>query len=178
MITIDEFRKMDGRIRFTPIGAIRLVVGVNTHYHFYSDKMPLVLIDNMHTHPFSFKSTVLKGGIQNQVYSYEESTEDAEYNLRSRGWPIRTPMKIIHPHVSIKKMLSFDTYEGETYNIDYSIMHRVEQLTPKLITFIEGSEDTADVFFIMKKGKNYTEEELFHLKSRKECWEIVEYTLA
>lgn len=178
MITIDEFRKMDGRIRSTPIGAIRLVVGVNTLYHFYSDKMPLVLVDNMHTHPFSFKSTVIKGGIQNQLYRYEISTEDAEYNLRLRSWPITSPMKIIHEHVNVEKILSFNTYEGASYNIDCSVMHKVELLTPKLITFVEGSENSSDVFFVMKKGVDYTKEQLHNLKTQDECWEIVEYTLA
>lgn len=183
MITIDELRKLDGKITYTPLGVIRYVFRESYMYHFYSDQAPIVLVDNMHTHPHSFKSTVMKGGIQNHIYHYEKSMEETEYNLRSRPYPGRgkATVKIEEDNVDFNEVLTFDTNVGDSYNIDHTTMHRVKLLTPKVVTLLKCSPSIgaeSNVFFIMKKETDYTADQWVGLKTEKECWEAVEYTLA
>ena len=75
MITIDELKKLGGRIAYTPVGLIRIEYDKHHLYHFYSEHAPPLVIENIHTHPHSFTSNVLKGGIRNDIYRYEETEE-------------------------------------------------------------------------------------------------------
>lgn len=183
MITIDELRKLNGRISYTPVGVVRLVFREKYMYHFFSDQAPPVLIDNIHTHPHSFKSIIKKGGIRNHVYRYEKSEDETEYNLASRLYPGRAKatLKIEENNINFNKVLTFDTLEGGSYNINHTTMHEIELLAPKVVTLLNCSPyigAMSKVLFIMKKDTVYTKEQLFNLKTEKECWEIVEYTLA
>ena len=67
---------------------------------------------------------------------------------------------------------------GESYNINHSVMHKVETIGRKVISLLEKQPVAADALFILDKNIVWKDEELFNLKSEKECWEIIEYTLS
>ena len=147
-----------------------------------------VIADNIHTHPHSFTSKVIKGGIRNHIYRVEDSVPETDYCVRSILF--RVPLTkndgtktatIVRENVSYEKTVTFDTYEGREYQIHKSTMHMIDILEPKTITlltcnpYIGASPET---YFVMGKDVSYTKEQLHNTKSKSECWEIVADTLA
>jgi len=177
MLSIDEFKKLDGKAVYHPLGAIRLHVDKLTVYHFYSDQSPMMSEDNIHTHPYSFKSTVFKGGIRNIVYHYEETEENTECRLLERACREGACERDLYKNVNYYEALRFDTMAGESYNIHHSVMHKIEVISEKAVSLLEKQPIEADALFILDKKIVWNDEELFNLKSEKECWEIIEYTL-
>jgi hypothetical protein len=183
MITIDELRKMGGRIAYTPVGVIRLEFSKERMYHFFSEHAPPVLIDNIHTHPHSFISKVIKGGIRNHIYHVEDSEEETVHCVRHFAFRTgkKSQMEICRENVTFQEAVRFDTYTGGTYTIDSTTMHTIDILEPKTITLVECSPYIAaltDIYFLMHKDVSYTQEELHNLKTKQECWDIVADTLA
>lgn len=186
MKTIDELRKLACRpLTYHPQGCIRLTFGKDFEnvYHFYSDRTPILVKeshshDNIHTHPYSFKSTVIKGTIRNHIYQWEESEEATDHCIVRRQCRAGMPWHPEQSNITFKKVLTFDTHENDSYTIEYSVMHKVEWMTPKIITLLEKSQIMQEPTFILPQDTLYTEEELFELKSEEECWDIIEYTLA
>jgi hypothetical protein len=180
MLNIDELRKIAVRkVVYHPLGAIRLTFGKNFEnvYHFYSDKTPMLSADNIHTHPYSFKSTIIKGGVRNHVYHWEESNEPTKHCMMRKECRAGETWNFEHSNVTYNKVLTFDTYENNSYTIDYTVMHKIELLAPKVISLLEKSAVMQEPTFILPQDKLYTEEELFDLKPEDECWEIIKYTL-
>lgn len=178
MITIDELRKLKGRAVYHPLGAIRLMFGRGFVYHFYSDQSPMMSDENIHTHPYSFKSTVYKGGVRNIVYHYEETDQDTECRLLERACREGACERDLYDNVNFHEALRFDTMAGNSYNIHYSVMHKIELIGPKVISLLEKQPNESDALFILDKDIVWNDDELFGLKSEEECWEIIEYTLA
>ncbi len=177
MITIDELRRLNGRITYQPLGAVRITFRKNLIYQFYSKLTPPVNPDNYHTHPYSFNSTIIKGGIRNHIYHFEESNEETKCRLQARACRRGVPLTTVYENVNFNEVLTYDTYEGNSYDMHYTVMHKIEPLGPKVISLLRKGPAEDDVLFIFDKTVHFTEEELFDLKTKDECWEIVEYTL-
>ncbi|MGV7235523.1 MAG: hypothetical protein ACQ9ET_04620 [Nitrosomonadaceae bacterium] len=189
MITVDELRKMGGRIAYTPVGLIRIEPNKYQLYHFYSPDAPPILEENVHTHPQSFKSTVIKGGIRNHIYRVDDVMEETDYCVRCVKFRVPPALqqsstktaKVVRKNVSYEKCVTFDTYEGNNYDLHYTTMHEVEILEPKTATILDCRPHIGaypDVFFVMGKDVSYTKEQLHNRKTEKECWEIVADVLA
>ena len=178
MLTIDELRKLNGKAVYHPLGAIRLHVDKLTVWHFYSDQSPMMSDENIHTHPYSFKSTIYKGGIRNIVYHYEQTEENTKCRLLERACKEGACQHDLYDNVNYYEALTFDTFAGESYNIHHSVMHKIEVLTPKAISLLNKKPIEADALFILDKDVTFDDDEFFNQKSEKECWEIIEYTLA
>jgi hypothetical protein len=189
MITVDQLRKMGGRIAYTPVGLIRIEPNNKQLWHFYSPDAPPILTNNIHTHPQSFTSKVLKGGIRNHIYRVNDVEEETEHCVRCvkfRVSPDKTKSstkkaEIVRENVSYEKTVTFDTYAGGEYYLHYLTMHKVEILEPKTVTVLDCQPYIGafpDVFFVMGKDVFYTTEQLHNRKSTKECWEIVADVLA
>jgi len=179
MIGIDELRKIHKRIVYHPLGAIRVTFGEDNEnvYHFYSDKTPMLNTENIHNHPYSFKSTILRGCLRNIIYDYTVTDEAADHRMFTRGCWKGAPLTVVHDNVEVTKTLTFETNENDSYYIHCSVLHKIESVTPKLITLLEKGPVEHEPSFIWHQGVGFTEGQQFGLKSEKECWEIVEYTL-
>jgi len=177
MLTIDGLRKLKGRAVYHPLGAIRLHFRGNMVYHFYSDQAPMMSDENIHTHPYSFKSTVYKGGVRNIVYHYEEAENETECRLLERACREGACEQNKYENVDFYEALRFETLAGESYNIHHSVMHKIELVEPKTVTLLEKGPVIGDALFILDKDIVWNDEELFNLKPEEECWEIIEYTL-
>jgi hypothetical protein len=152
-------------------------------YHFFSVHAPPIIADNIHTHPHSFTSNVIKGGIRNHIYRIDDAERETNYcvrRLRFRADPA-TPVETVRDNVSYEKTVTFDTYAGNEYDIHNTTMHKIELLEPKTITLIECSPHIGaliDVYFVMDKNTSYTKEQLHNRMNKVKCWEIVADTLA
>lgn len=182
MITIDQLKKLDGRISYAPVGVIRLEYAKDRLYHFYSEQAPAILMENIHTHPHSFTSTIIKGGIRNHLYRVEDSMVETEHCVRSFAFRTKgAKIKMEQSNVTYDRITTFDTYSDGEYRIHYTAMHMINILVPKTITHLSCSPHIGalrDVYFVMKKNVSYDKEELRNLKTEDECWEIVADTLA
>jgi hypothetical protein len=184
MITVDSLKKLGGKISYTPVGVIRLEFAKDRMYHFFSEHAPPILSDNIHTHPHSFVSNVIKGGIRNHIYQIQDSDTETEHCVKRFKFRTENKDEKLTMHkenVTFHEATRFDTYAGGTYRIDSTTMHEIDILEPKTITLLTCTPYIAaltDVYFLMKKEVSYTREQLHNLKTTQECWEIVADTLA
>lgn len=182
-LTIDGLRLLGGKISYTPVGVIRLEFSKERMYHFFSEHAPPILLDNIHTHPHSFTSKIIKGGIRNHIYNVEDTEEESDYCVRRVAFRKREKAQIemYRENTVSQEVVRFDTYAGGTYTIGSTTMHTIDILEPKTITLLECSPYIAaltDVYFQMRKDVSYTRDQLHNLKTEQECWEIVADTLA
>ena len=128
MLTIDKLRKICKRIVYHPLGAIRLTVGEDYRsvYHFYSDQTPMLNTENIHSHPYSFKSTILKGVLRNIVYDYVATDEVADHKMFTRCCRKNAPLTVVHDNVKVNNILTFETHENESYYIHCSVIHKID----------------------------------------------------
>ena len=174
MISIDELRKLDGRVTYNALGVVKLRANFNEYWHFYSDKTPIPE-GNIHSHPYEYESRILFGGIQHKIYEVVPTTQESQYNYRGRFGRAGTPQHIIHDNIDIIESATFDTYKNDTYYINHSTLHRVESLTPKCVTYFKAGPWQEKLYFVVDKDRVYTRKEVLTQKATPdECWEIIE----
>jgi len=178
MITIDELRQLGGYAHYMGLGVIKYVFRKNRAYHFWSDLAPAI-VEDIHEHRFGFTSKVVKGELKN--YIYDVVGQDPNSSLQvERGECVSGAERIIEvPNANIVEMCTFTTVEGKAYTIAYDTLHRVECVTPKVITLLDKN-----LPFQQENPRFVTDANnpsvcaFSQPKSEKECWEIIEYTLA
>ncbi len=178
MISIDELRALNGKVTYNPLGVVKLRLGFSKFWHFYSDKTPVVLETNIHTHPYPYESKILKGGIRHHIYEVEETDEETTQHFLTRGYSNKSPMVVKYENVNVKEVVTFDTFVDDSYYIRNGVLHETELLTDKCVTYLNAEPWVDELFFIMPKDVTYTREQLFQRATTAECWEIIEYTLS
>ena len=177
MYTIDEFRKMNGKPMYVGTGTIKLLVnnGYNV-YNFYSDKAEL-LVDDIHDHRSPFSSTILKGTLRNILYKIDGQDTDSNYRLEYGECKEGTERVIVQDNVLYSETCRFDNIEGTSYSMDHDVLHRIELITPTVITHMIRKPLVKDApNFIVDKRKPFVCA-FSKPKSKSECWEIIEYTI-
>jgi hypothetical protein len=177
MINIDELRALNGKVTYNPLGVVKLRLNYDEFWHFYSDKTPVVLNVNIHSHPYSYESKILKGSLRHHIHSVEETDEETSRNFQVRGRSNKSPMVIKYENINVKEVVTFDTHVDSSYYIRHSVLHQTELLTEKCVTYLKAEPWQKQVFFVMDKDKTYTREDLFQRATTAECWEIIEHTL-
>lgn len=180
MLTIDGLKKLNGQIVYHPLGAIRLIFsrgGKKLVYHFYSDQSPMQDPTNLHNHPYTFTSKIFKGTLRNFIYDVSESETETKHKMIQRECCENSPTPIIHENVERVNTLTFDVSEGQSYNIHHSVIHRIELVTPKVISLLEKGPTVIKPYFVLEQHIEHKDGELFNLKPESECWEIIKYTL-
>ena len=180
MLTIDELRKLNGKVVCHPLGAIRLLFngnGKNFVYHFYSDQSPMQDPTNFHNHPYTFTSTVFKGTLRNYIYDITESETKTDRKMIQRECCEGSETPTIYENVDYVNTLTFDVSEGQSYEIHHSVINKLEIVTPKAISLLDKGPTVNMPYFVLEQHIEQKDEELFNLKSESECWEIIEYTL-
>lgn len=176
MITVDWLKENDGYPHYSGLGAIKCRLKYNRAYHFYSDHSP-TLVNRIHDHRFGFTSTIIKGKLENTIYEIDGQNPESILQVERGECKRGAEQKIIMPNANVKKLVSFTTGIGESYHIEYDTLHQINQMTPAVITYL------------MKEPVSQLEPRLvidtsiprvcsWPPKTQKECWEIIEYTLA
>ena len=178
MVSVDQLRALNGHVTYNPLGVVKLRIGYRRFWHFYSEDTPAVLKENIHSHPYSFESRIIKGSVRHQIYHVEETDQETDYNFRVRGKSKDSPLVVKYENINYHKVLEFDTNEGDTYNIHHSVLHQIELTSPKAVTVLSAGPWVESVQFVMRKDVNYTKEELFQRATEAECWEIIEHILS
>lgn len=179
MLTIDELRAKNGVVTYHPMGVVKLRVNWDEFWHFYSDKTPVALDENIHSHPYTYDSTILFGGLRHYIYDVVPTEEKRPNSYQGRfGRGHKTPLTVVHENVDILETTRFDTYKGDSYYIKHSTLHKIEQIMPKTVTYLKAEPWQEQLFFVVHEDWKWTKEELMTQKATPdECWEIIEYTL-
>lgn len=177
MITIDELQALNGKVTYNPLGVVKIRVNYDEFWHFYSDKTPVTLKENIHTHPYSYESKILFGGIRHHIYDVEPTDEETLHKYQKRGRVRTAPLITIHENVNVIQSAVFDTYKNNSYYIHNCVLHQTELLTSKCVTYLKAEPWVHQVFFIKKEGIDFSVEDVRQKASVAECWEIIEYTL-
>lgn len=179
MMTIDGLRSLNGIISYHPMGVVKLRRNPREYWHFYSDKTPVDLNTNIHSHPYSYKSQIVFGGLRHYIHDVVPTEEERENSYQGRfGRSNQTPLTVIHKNVDVITSAVFDTYKDDSYNIKHSTLHKVDRVTPKCVTYLKAEPWQDQLFFVIHEDWKMTREELRTQKATaSECWEIIEYTL-
>ena len=178
MTTVDQLRRLNGTVTYHRFGVVKLRVK-DQFWHFYSDRTPVVLKENIHSHPYPYESKILFGGIRHHIYAVKPSEEESKqnYRMRMRMSGNTSPLNVVYDNIELIKSATFDTYKQDTYTIEHSVLHQIELITPKCVTHLTAGRWGNPVYFVLNKELEFTKDDIWQRVSTDECWEIIEYTL-
>lgn len=132
---VDETKIMEVAPRYFGLGFIQLTLGTG-RYHFYcKDLDPTLDDEEVHNHRYNFRSTVLKGTLENQLFFVNEHVNGGFEVADVTCKPGLSGMPEIKIESAIIKPIStFVTTEGQSYNMFSETFHRVKALTPYTVT--------------------------------------------
>ncbi len=134
-------------------------------YNFYGGKCA---IEDIHDHRGNLNSTILKGGMRNHVYELITSAFETSYcsyrgrcvSACSAGRDFCCNFEMIDENVELNEVMFFDSYQGDTYYLDWRKFHWVELLTANVISHVEFGPITQDVPTLVRnvnKGESCTQ---------------------
>ena len=177
-ITIDQLRRLNGKPHYMGLGVIKYVFRNTRSYNFYSEKSAF-LVNDIHEHRFSFTSKVIKGELKNYIYEVFGADPTSTLQVeRGECKPYAERWVEVY-NANVVELCNFTTKEGQSYRINFRTLHRVECVTPKVITLLNKKLpfDQQQPRFITDSTQPsvcaFSEP-----KSEDECWEIIEYTLS
>ena len=177
MITIDKLRNLNySNVICYGTGVVKLHLGGSKIYRFYSD---ISTLDEIHDHRCNFTSTVLKGILRNRIYELSICNADSTLQvIRSECKP-NAERIVEEDNATIIEVCNFTTCVGESYYLKYDLLHKVERVTPKVITFMEKELPNiqSSSRIIMDESVEDHISPLSTTKSEAECWEIIDFTL-
>jgi hypothetical protein len=176
MITVDELRALGGYPHYLGLGVIKCRVGNDRAYHFYCDRAE-VLVNQIHDHRFSFKSTILRGELKN--YIYEIAGTDPTSTLQvERGECKKGAERTIEVHnAKMKEICNYTNVEGGSYYMPYDTLHQIERLSPVVVTYIEKEPfSQMEPRFVVDTSEPRVCA-MSKPKTQDECWEIIDYAL-
>jgi len=177
MISIDELRKRATYVHYLGLGVIKCRIGKYESYHFYSDRSP-VLVNQIHDHRFGFTSTILKGVLKNTIYIIDGQDPESVLQVERGECKKEADREILVTNANMKELTNFTSCAGESYYIAYDTLHQIEVVTPALVTHLkkEPFSQIAPRFVVDTSVPHICA--MSQPKTRNECWEIIEYTLA
>lgn len=177
MITIDELRKLGGQPHYMGLGVIKYAFRGNRAYHFWSDLAPAI-VEDIHEHRFGFTSKIVKGELKNYIYNVDGQDPNSTLQVE-RGECFPGAERIIEvPNANVVEMCTFTTVAGKSYKITYDTLHRVELITPKVITLLDK-----EVPAVQENPRFITDTSCPSVcafsqpRTQEECWEVIRYTL-
>jgi len=151
ILDIDFLKTNCQRIYFFGLGFIQVKLNDSERVHFYTDEFPKTSIEEVHNHRYNFKSTIMKGTIVQELFSFD---------LHDQGECLITK-ETCNPEIKKEfekrrcriKLLQRQTFSaGSSYWTDHDTLHRVE--SNDAITYLHrGSymKDEADVIYPVSK---------------------------
>jgi hypothetical protein len=172
-LDIDYLKNITTKPYYFGLGFIQLKINHQERIHFWHPSLTHTSDEEeIHDHRYNFKSTILRGKLNNEIFSYKSnpngiySLMEVSCNKEKEGDP-----KFIS-NVDINLISSFDVIEGQSYYLGSDAFHKtktngcISLLNRDLIT-----KDLANV--IMLNNKELTCP--FSIKlSEKNIWELID----
>ena len=177
MLTIDGLRKLGGSPHYMGLGVVKYFFRDDRAYHFYSELAPAI-VDDIHEHRFSFTSKVVKGELKNYIYDVDGQDPNSTLQVERGECKAGAERNIEVPNANIIELCTFTTLAGQSYHISYNTLHRIECVTPKVITLLDK-----ELPFVQTNPRFVTDTAYPSVcafsqpKTEAECWEIIDFTL-
>lgn len=165
----DQLRAKATKIHFFGLGFIQVKLNEQERYHFYNPELAaFVPPEEIHDHRYDFISTVMKGVLSQEIYSFTEKS-DGDHVLRyvscDPGHEAPKDKTFVVPELLTK----VHSNRGSQYTLSEKALHKVLPVACNTITYLQrGSKikPFARVISSVKEevcpfSKNLPEEELW-----------------
>ena len=140
-LDIDALKSLSSRPQYFGLGFIQFKINNYERLHFYDDDLYAITDDTeMHDHRYNFTSTVLKGAITNEIFTYTKDKKGLYGNLfelMEVSCDSNTAKDPKHLNFVIPELVSrFKTSAVDTYVLGHSAFHKIKT-EGKTITLLE-----------------------------------------
>ena len=133
-LDIDWLKNNHERLYYFGLGFIQLKINHKYRLHFYTDKLKSNT-DSIHNHRYDFKSIILKGTLNNKLYSMAKGSTHYMIN-ESCNEKKSINVDKIECSVKLIKDITYD--KGNSYFMEYNKFHKVN--SNYAITLLERSD--------------------------------------
>lgn len=177
--TLTRLKDYATKIQYFGLGMIRIDIGANIRYNFYTNKFNPSIERSIHTHKYTFNSTVLAGNLQQRIYYEVEGTKGVSLPKFSVNCNCGEEEPIFKKDTSLLLTFNGCLSEGSIYNISSGTIHSVNptisslggEAVSKCITrMVKRPDDTMDAF-VYQKDKGFPSP--FIEVPEKDLWEEV-----
>lgn len=152
ILDIDFLKTNCHRLYFFGLGFIQVKLNESERVHFYTDEFQKTSIEEIHNHRYNFESTIMKGTITQELFSYY--LDDQGECLITKETCNPEIKKEFERHRCRVKLIHRQTFSaGSSYWTDHDTLHRVE--SSDAITYLQRSlymKDEADVVYPASKA--------------------------
>lgn len=171
--TIDYLKENATDIYYFGLGFIQVKVGDDIRYNFYHKKLTPCFVEgeDVHSHPYDFESTILKGNLLEILYeaniTYKGKWDFCEIDCKGSN------RKLLPCN---KTSIESNFYcEGVNYKRCHETLHSVTAINPTITKVVKGTRHNK-AFSLMPRGQEECTP-FISTKSPQECWDIVEEVL-
>lgn len=173
-LNLDYLQKNCSKIHSFGLGFIQIKLGEKERVHIYTNKIKTTTKEEeIHNHRYNFKSTVLKGVLNNKLYQVNEDI-NGPFLLVDEACNPDLPKSEKKIKVSLPKLIcDFDTGKGQSYFIEKDTFHRVEALEDNTITLVRREPTVKDMAQIIYPENIILDCPFSVNLDEKELWKIV-----
>lgn len=148
ILDIDFLKTNCQRLYFFGLGFIQVKLNDSERVHFYTDAFPKTTIkEEIHNHRYDFESTILKGTLVQEIFSYRLDNEGDSWITKETCNP--TIKKEFDRHQCSIKLIQRQTFgTGSSYWTDHDTLHRAD--SNDAITYLKRGpymKDEADIIY-------------------------------
>jgi hypothetical protein len=148
ILDIDFLKINCKRLYFFGLGFIQVKLSDSERVHFYTNVFQKTIVkEEVHNHRYNFNSTILKGELIQEIFSYHLNDKGDSWITKETCNPV-TKKEFERQRCSIKLLQRQTFYHGSSYWTDHNTLHRVE--SDNAITHLKRSpymKDEADVIY-------------------------------
>lgn len=177
MITIDKLRKVAvRRAHYMGLGVIKVITTYGS-YRFYCKELIPQTADQHHSHTYSFESVIQRGTLLNIIYDVKPVDYETDYMLTQGKCLKGNVPETIAENVAVTETIRFENTAGSKYSLDSQVFHRIEHVTPCIITLCNRiAPAPVPPSFVV--DKRFPPPDAWqYKKTPQECWEIVEHVI-
>lgn len=170
---IDYFKSNAKVIQYFGLGFVQIKINENTRFHFYNSDLVVTAQDDIHNHRCGFKSTILTGSLNENIYSVSQGDE---YYVKVSKCQKGVKNELLDLKVDAKLIMSTTYYRGSHYFRYPNEFHTVSatHCITELFLFLPKSEN-ALVLIENKENIDYCP--FVAEYSTEDLWELVNNTI-
>jgi hypothetical protein len=118
-----RLRETAQKIHYFGLGFIQVKMDETTRYHFYTSKLPAIVSDEeVHNHRYDFRSTILKGELNQWTYQFVVGSGNYVKERESCSQAEIDPCPV---DGRLQYVSSQSLTKGSIYHIDHRVFHHV-----------------------------------------------------
>lgn len=174
-LEIDWLKNNHQMIHYFGLGFIQLKLDNVSRLHFYTEELPpIVSEEDVHNHRYDFTSTILKGELTQEIYTYDliEKTHIIEEESCKSGIKCHAE-ELLFCGIKLLSTQKFST--GSSYWIDHDTFHRI--IAKNCITFLQRDGYKKEFAKIIRKKDKLPVCPFSKKIEEQKLWDIVEFMI-